>query len=416
MNRAAGVAFPFLMLVASLGVSPAIALETTPVCPVCGYEFEMSASDRGDMPVEKSEVMIHIAENGDSRWVVRNRIENETTVERFRNYPGELDTRVSAALRDARGFDHEIRNVSARVVGDERIQIRFYVPNFAERRSGVLLSDYLYNDGRGRDMNADKITVVGPAGTVVSNDPTKAAVSGNRATWSDKHSTVRTHVALVEDDGFLSQLHTKYAIAGVVSSRVTSNFLSFVLVPTLIFGGILGTFQRTQPAISRSNRRRFAGVLVGSGLIVGALSTSFSWMGYFGSFVVGVSYIVTGIALLRRFDESSSLLPLVVPLLAVLVSWVSHVMIFDSPEGASVSAMFALPLGMAFPLGAATTTRRRFQMLLASCAAFALALSLSTDLTGVIFGAVILVYAFLAAILAGFTVPLFIAGRTPTDR
>ncbi|SIQ92317.1 hypothetical protein SAMN05421858_0829 [Haladaptatus litoreus] len=140
MNRGAPLALLVLLFAAS--VAPAIASGTTPACPVCGYEFEMTASDHGDMPVKYSNVTIHVAEDGDSTWVVQNRIENETTVERFRNYPSELDTRVLTALGDARVFDHEVRNVSASVVGEKRIEIRFEVPNFAEHRSGVLLTQF----------------------------------------------------------------------------------------------------------------------------------------------------------------------------------------------------------------------------------------------------------------------------------
>lgn len=191
-------------LAASVTASP----QPTPVCGVCGggLVFGTAGTDalRG-LTVEESTATIRVHEDGSATWDVTNHVGNESAVSYLHEHPAALDRLVAEALEYST-VEGPFRNVSATIDGD-RVHIRFEDPTAARRMpGGVMVVDYLHT--RGYDswpvVTADRLTIVGPAGTTVTNNPPGARVDGRNATWHGNASVPLYEAPSVERDAYVT--------------------------------------------------------------------------------------------------------------------------------------------------------------------------------------------------------------------
>lgn len=208
--RRPATALLLLGLVVTMGLAASVTAspQPTPVCGVCGggLVFGTSGTDelRG-LTVEESTATIRIHDDGSATWDVTNHVGNESAVSYLHEHPAALDRLVAEALEYST-VEGPFRNVSASIDGD-RVSIRFEDPTAARRMpGGVLVVDYLHT--RGYDswpvITADRLTIVGPAGTTVTNSPPGARVEGRNATWHGNASVPLYEASSVERDAYVT--------------------------------------------------------------------------------------------------------------------------------------------------------------------------------------------------------------------
>lgn len=165
-----------LLLVGGV-VGVAVASPTpTPVCPVCGTALHPN--------VTSSTATLQLSERGDVHWRVENEVA-EPTASAWR----EDETLAREAVLDRldRPFrrPHHPTDVTVTMTGDT-LAVTFVDTRAARQRLGLLVVPYLHGEGVEARyvINADRLTVVAPAGQRIANHPAGATVSGDRATWT----------------------------------------------------------------------------------------------------------------------------------------------------------------------------------------------------------------------------------------
>ncbi|MEA1932504.1 MAG: hypothetical protein U9O06_13295 [Euryarchaeota archaeon] len=239
---------------------PAIASSPPePVCGPCGSSFEEVAGQQGvPVNVTHSTAEIRVDENGSATWVVRNRL-NESTASRLAANPERLTLIArEAAVGDgvAAGSGESIGLQSA-TVDNETAQIRFHDPDAGSHHAGVLVVDYFHSGGSwGLVLNADRVSISGPEGAVVANDP-RSIIDDEYATDSElptvSEGTVTwQRTAATEDRAELyHEFYIAYAEPGTGSTRVDaaltlaslptwlSNVRDIVLPGAVVYGLVL---------------------------------------------------------------------------------------------------------------------------------------------------------------------------------
>ncbi len=178
-------ALPLLFVALLLLPAPALASpQPTPVCGFCGGQFADAAAESGvDATVAESSVVVQVHGNGSATWTVRNGLSNGS--EAFRDDPARLDEAASRLADDHYGLPDRSEFVSARMDGETAVLL-YRDPAAASRHAGLLVVDYLHDGGREPwyHVNAERFTIRGPAGTVVTNTPDSGGVDGRNATWT----------------------------------------------------------------------------------------------------------------------------------------------------------------------------------------------------------------------------------------
>jgi hypothetical protein len=236
-----------LTLLAGAALAPAAASpQPTPVCPACGAQFEQAADGRGvDVTVRESTALVRIHENGSATWTVRNQL---NSTDEFSEDPATLDTIARRLVEDGYGPPDDAVLRGARIEADEVVVV-FHDPDTAERHAGLLVVDHLHD--RGIEMryrvNADRFTVRGPVGTVVTNEPSGALVDGRSATWTGSAGGPVYRAPDLEGSPYVvfgpdstGGLRTGAAVALATLPIVTGAVQQFVLGPTLLFAVVLG--------------------------------------------------------------------------------------------------------------------------------------------------------------------------------
>ena len=288
MKRAALLISLLAVAVVWLTAVPVLASpQPSPVCGACGSSFEDVAEDHGTTAaVTASTASIQINPNGSATWVVTNRL-NQSPAD-FSNNP-ELLTRISREAATNRGVanrDGTEATFQSATLENRTVHIRFRDPDAGSRHLGVLVVDYFHSAGvrGGWILNADPISVSGPDGTVVLNDP-RAVINDEHAS-DDELPTVTGHTvewmntstdgqrAIFADDVYLafgssetSSLQREAALTVASLPIWLDNLWSYV-VPAVFGYGILLTgvaVGARRAADTEFSVDRLAAVVAGSG-------------------------------------------------------------------------------------------------------------------------------------------------------
>ena len=453
----------FLALLVLFAVVPTVApasSQPNPLCSVCDDGFERAAADAGvESTVIRSTVEVVVRENGSARWTVRNRLTNESTAERLRNDPELLDRVVRTALGDGyrRPDADRVSDLSARVEGTD-VVVTFAYSSFAESTVGdVLIVDYFHSGGdrESYGLDADEFTVVGPAGSVVVNDPATGQVHegeasegegrdgggdeeearDSRVTWlspDDGYDRVDrslddTYVAFGPSDDVVQQLGVSVAFAVRTVPTVLNN-LALLLPAALVFAaGLAGLGRARRVGLASGRPERFAtGVLA-----FGLLAVVHPW--YAGTVplvnddiaalsVAGTVCALVGLTALivvvrrKQVPWWWLIAPAVLtpPVAAVLVASLSYP---ATPRDVLHITWLGVPLATMFPLGYAVGrgTRREKRYAVATLLGVSAALPLqylSFTQQPVAGGLVAIIAAFLVAFGLLFGTPLYLLGES----
>jgi hypothetical protein len=241
-----------------------------PVCGLCDRPLESTAQTEGvPLDVERSVATMRVHENGSATWTVRNRIGNETTAQRLRASDALTEDLVRKAL-ETRGLSSlDPVFLDARVTENGTLVARYRTPEVATWTNGVLRVDYFRDNPGGyvyTDLGADRLTVVGPADTVVTSGLPGASVEGNRLTLTSFESSGDgPFLVFAPEDESFTGVSTFLATAGPVAPTVLGNLALFVVLPAVVLAGLVfGTSRlvdRLVGASSVDRARRYGAVV-----------------------------------------------------------------------------------------------------------------------------------------------------------
>lgn len=220
-------------------------------CGLCTEDFDGIAAENGlDVTAEASTMTVHVFSNGSTRW-------REHVVLRSADGGG-----VEASQERLEGLGRAARESRYVLVDDpESIEVAFdgrtltatyWVEGATSRQAGgVVLFEGFHTEGRSTTMQADRITVRGPAGTRVANRVPGATLDGRTATWTagERYSApgAGTYVAFSPGDGLLGKLAGALAVGVVVGPSMFRDAV-FVggpaSVAVLLVAGATRTFRR----------------------------------------------------------------------------------------------------------------------------------------------------------------------------
>ncbi|UVE50029.1 hypothetical protein KU306_14120 [Haloferax larsenii] len=370
----------FLALLVVSAVLPAVVGPTTasrppvPVCGVCSGPFENVAADAGvDLTIESSDLHIRVDESGTGHWTARMRI-NDDAAATFRDDPVLLDTVVRQVYEGDGYFVAEPHDLTARMDGDTAV-VTFDVPDMAHRSVGnTLLVDYFNAEGHTRwvSLDTDRLTVSGPAGTVLVNDPPEASTEDGNATWSTENGDYQsidreTYLAFGPDRGVSSLAAAQVSIAADSAPYLLSDLLYSAFVPTLLMlFGVLAVQRYTRRYDATVDScRTLASIVAGlgvawmSGLVaLGMFSGGLSAI----SWTLGLQFVAFGVVALqrpeaftfRRLVAATVGPPVVVAAAVSMAAPVSE--LWSVPSGISfgVTVALFLPFGYAARRGMGT--------------------------------------------------------------
>lgn len=253
-------------LVFVLGVaSPALASpQPDRICGACGQSLETIAADRGiPLNVTQSSATVRVHENGSATWVVRNTLDR-ANASRLSTRPDRVESLGRRTATDGWGLPHVYTEGTVTVqtirLDNRTLTIQFRDPDAGRRHLGILVVDYLHSEGvrGGWIPNADRVTVVGPPGTTVVNDPQAPFEDGdsdpeNRPTVDNRTVTVRgatydqAYDAVLYEDIYIAygqpttrEFHTDAALALATAPIWLDNVRNFVLPTAVIYALLLG--------------------------------------------------------------------------------------------------------------------------------------------------------------------------------
>lgn len=273
-------------------------------CDVCGVNYEQGAADAGiNVTVTHSTAEVRIHENGTATWVVRNRLTPES-IDRLSDDSVSLDVIARASFDTYPGGPVEEPSSLATSRTDRTVTVRYRDGVPVSRTAGATVLEYF--DTNGYDywyvVNADRLTVVSPEGTRVTNQPAGASVDGRTVTWRGTSDdawggpdiTGDARVVYVDSGASAPGLRTTAALWADTLPIYLDNLRSY-LFPTLLAAGVLslaglGLARRvgTRPRARGIGRGLWAlGVVgavgaVGVGLVTGALENAGWWVAVAG--------------------------------------------------------------------------------------------------------------------------------------
>jgi hypothetical protein len=361
-----------LAVVAAAVAAPAVASpQPTPTCRFCGFEFERAAEDVGvNVTVEGSTADVRVHGNGSATWTVENELADASPL---RDDPGELDAIARHLLDRGHGPPDDPTVVDARLDGDTAVLV-YRDPDAARRRAGLLVVDYFHDDGHRPwyHVNADRLSVHGPKGSVVTNNPAGVSTDGGTATWRGNGTAELYRGTTLEGSPYLvfgpghatgTNLRTTAAVALATSPIVVDSVRAFLLPQTVAFTlalvGVVALLRRRELPVGR---RRLGGVLAvlgGLAVVVPVATHGAGWL--FGPplFALGFGALVVadvdsvGDALETPRGRVAVCAALLVATYLVTALLGALAGAWDDPLAAAArSTAFALPLAAFVPLGA----------------------------------------------------------------
>lgn len=399
MSRSALPLLASLALVAVVlaGVAPGAASpQPSPFCGVCGSSFAdeigRHAADDAGVPDEyvdnatvvHSTVTIHVHRNGTATWHVTNRFRNASTAEYFREHPDQL----RAVARDAVDDGTVDGSFTLHSVGVDGRTVELELVDADATRGQVgdaVVVDYFHTHGRDLmpRLNVDRLTIVGPPGTTVANDPAQATVDGRRATWHGDGASKyyeapeapsSTYVVFA-GSGPLTGFTTTLAVALATLPTVLGSLLAHHLPATAVFSVLFGLSAWGTGLFARRfepDARRVAGGLavVGAVAVVGGTGVGnllpnermFAAVGWVGLLLGGVAVTKGTATRLRDLLLAGGVAMAVVVLATVVTETSPYVTTDDALRRGLVTAAGLLPLVLATAVGALSGDERRARM------------------------------------------------------
>ena len=429
--RRSALALVALLVLSSIALPALASPQPTPVCGPCGGGFEEAAAyHQFDVAVVHSTATVRVHRDGSATWRVENRLANESTARTLRERPDLLQQITERAITTST-LEGPTENLSARVE-NRTVVLTFEDPHATTRMpGGVHVVDYLHS--RGYDswyvLTADRLSVVGPEGTAVTNDPHGAEVRGRNATWHGNGSAPVWDAPTVTEDAYVTfaepgptapaatTLATTLATLPIVVAVLGSYHLPALLLFGVVLLGVAVAVRRLCPRFTPALP---AQALVGVGVI--GLLWSLAGMGLAGRVAMGFAGVAlaTGGLSLARDDVSpttlgvAGLVGLVLGAVAVAVTLPGN---YPSSRVWTLAGRTALllPLVVAPALGAALRADRlRATAIpgLLALAAFLLGELVFLWPTERPFGAVILLLGGYALAAAALSAPFLLLGAT----
>ncbi|MFC6836226.1 hypothetical protein [Halomarina ordinaria] len=311
MRTRLALALTALLVCAALVPPAAGAPPPRPVCPVCGALDgdgigRSGAPDALGLTNHTATATVH--ENGTMTWRVRAVLDDEAT-RRFEGNASGLADLVAGefAARRNQPLDHPGPASEHELLGStldgRTLTVSLRTTNAARQVTGdLVLVEYFDTDGTYQShyyASVDRLTLVGPEGTVVTNDPAMGRVEGDRlVVTGEVHATQ----VVFGQRGPASALATLFVQLRGVGDTLADNALAYGGPLTAALGAALvglawGVRRRGTPRSSTACRRRparsrvLAGVLGWVAVGVGA-----ALVGHAVAFVLASAALVTLVA------------------------------------------------------------------------------------------------------------------------
>jgi len=245
----AGVAIALLAAAAVVPALVPVAAGSSPpraVCGICDGEFERIAADAGyPLDVEHAGVTVAVGANGTGRWTIR--LETTDGAAAVAADPSGFAALLDEHYAGYRTLVDDPRDLRVAVDGST-VVVRFSVSGMAHRTAGVFLVDYFHGGAADVSyrMAADRLTVRGPPGTTLANDPPGAVAENGTAVWTgggrdgDAGFTGGTYVVFGSGAGVVSWVAGQAAIATDVGPLVLSQTAIVSVVPVAVLLAALG--------------------------------------------------------------------------------------------------------------------------------------------------------------------------------
>lgn len=428
--RRSALALCALLLIGSFTLPAVASPQPTPVCGPCGGGFEEAAADREHtVDVVHSTATVQIHRDSSATWTVRNRLKNESQAAQLRDQDIVLQAIANRAIALST-WSGPTENVSSRVE-NRTVVITFEDTDATTRMpGGVHVVDYFHQHGYDTwpVLTADRLSVVGPEETVVTNDPEAADVSGRNATWYGNGSAEVWDAPTVPDDAYVAFAEpgptapaaTTLAIALATLPIVVSVVGSFHVPALLLFGlalaGSAAVARYTRPHISARRATRAVGLL---GVV--ALGWSFLESNLEGSLLLGSGLLAVAMAVTTRVSEEEMSAGILSGAGVLGLAAAAVVLVVTIPERSgsplrtASALLLLLPFAVAPVLGRALRVDRlrRTAVAFASVLAafFVGTLSIVPPLTHP-FGVVIVILAGYALAAAALSLPFLLLGAS----
>lgn len=277
-----------LLAVAVLSAASATASpRPVDVCQPCGDRFASHLGRETGTETEftRSVANVEVRQDGTGVWTIRNELANASAAAYLREHPDEL-----RAVAE-HGFSvHDAELQSARITDGDVVVLEYRMPGFATRTAGVWRVDY-FREQPGAyvyyRLGADELTVVGPEGTRVTSGMPGGTADGNRLTTTEyRDQGDGSFVVFAPDDDPLAAGATWAAIWQAVGGVVLRNAVLLVVIPGAVLAGLAWGCNRLAAGgyldAGREPARNVAGLVIGLGLVVAALSTPAAEAAVFG--------------------------------------------------------------------------------------------------------------------------------------
>ncbi|WP_435195582.1 hypothetical protein [Natronomonas sp. EA1] len=239
-----------LLVVAS--IVPAALASSPPqvACGACGEQFARAAADVDiEVTVLESTADVRLLANGTAAWTARTRVTPESAA-RLENATVGVHALARAALASyPNGPAEDPTGLDTRLVGNT-VVVTFTDRAPLERAFGTTRLEYFDTDGadRGFRVNVDRLSVVTPERTRVTNTPAESVVDGRNVTWygnatafSETHlSHGEGRIVFAPTDLQNSALRTTAALWADTLPIYLDNLRAYVLPTTLLFGALVG--------------------------------------------------------------------------------------------------------------------------------------------------------------------------------
>ncbi|GAB3666219.1 hypothetical protein [Halopiger thermotolerans] len=403
----------------------------TTLCGSCA-DGVPGATDGGTLDV-------YVDADGDSRWIERVPV-NDSAADRYRENATALERDVDPTGTYYHVVDEDVDRTIALENGT--VTVTYAVEDVV--RTGVgdtQVIDYFALDNRYDRywLEADRVTIHTPDGTVVTNDPPGATVDGNTATWTgDSEFGDRTYVTYASSDASaLVGAATGYATIGLeIGPPVLAQGVRFGLLPGVFLaltGIAVGRVDWGRDAYDLAALERLLVVVGATGavglIVVSTAATGHPFSPALGALsALGVGYAGLGLAVRRGGGRRGTR---GVIGLAALVTAGTGALLWLLGGAASLAALpFGLATASFLPLGYAAERRSSAVVPLAIAAVAGVSLiggavALSWFVTPAGFGVLVAWVVLLgwATTVVVFGYPLALVGRLlaadgarPTDR